>query len=201
MEALLPISGPNPCCSAPPVPTEPCPVCPRLAAEFEPWRQAAYWQSLHQRARAARAAPARKSRCAAGPHSLPGTTPVRPQDRTRRHAARRRIGDPATPTAATSRPTTRTPRTQTPPRHPPAGRRGNPRRAGRPAALPPVRSGVPRFPSLEPTTARSWKSRCRRPIAGSFADDAIGPPVAAAAIPASSPPRRRPSSCPRALRR
>ena len=50
MEALLPISGPNPCCSAPPVPTEPCPVCPRLAAEFEPWRQAAYWQSLHQRA-------------------------------------------------------------------------------------------------------------------------------------------------------
>ncbi len=50
MEALLPISGPNPCCSAPPVPTEPCPVRPRLAAEFEPWRQAAYWQSLHQRA-------------------------------------------------------------------------------------------------------------------------------------------------------
>ena len=50
MEALLPISGPTRSCSAPPVPTEPCPVCPRLAAEFEPWRQAAYWQGLHQRA-------------------------------------------------------------------------------------------------------------------------------------------------------
>lgn len=50
MEALLPIAGPAPSCSAPSVPTEPCPVCPRLAADFEPWRQAAYWQSMHQRA-------------------------------------------------------------------------------------------------------------------------------------------------------
>jgi transposase len=50
MEALLPICGPARSCSAPPVPTEPCPVCPRLAAEFEPWRQAAYWQGMHQRA-------------------------------------------------------------------------------------------------------------------------------------------------------
>jgi transposase len=50
MEALLPISDAIPSCSAPPVPTEPCPVCPRLAAEFEPWRQAAYWQGMHQRA-------------------------------------------------------------------------------------------------------------------------------------------------------
>src|SRR6202790_3586591 len=50
MEALLPISGPGPSCSAPPLPTEPCPVCPRLAAEFEPWRQAACWQSMRQRA-------------------------------------------------------------------------------------------------------------------------------------------------------
>jgi transposase len=37
-------------CSAPPLPEGPCPVCPRLAQEFEPWRQAAYWKSLHQRA-------------------------------------------------------------------------------------------------------------------------------------------------------
>jgi transposase len=28
----------------------PCPVCPRLDQEFEPWRQAAYWQAMHQRA-------------------------------------------------------------------------------------------------------------------------------------------------------
>jgi transposase len=39
-----------PVCSAPPIPLGPCPVCPRLAQEFEPWRQAAYWQAMHQRA-------------------------------------------------------------------------------------------------------------------------------------------------------
>src|SRR5512144_1898872 len=39
-----------PICSAPPIPHAPCPVCPRLAQEFEPWRQAAYWQAMHQRA-------------------------------------------------------------------------------------------------------------------------------------------------------
>jgi transposase len=41
---------PVPACSAPPLPTGPCPVCPRLAQEFEPYRQAAYWQAMHQRA-------------------------------------------------------------------------------------------------------------------------------------------------------
>ncbi|HMB05117.1 MAG TPA: hypothetical protein VKP69_15440, partial [Isosphaeraceae bacterium] len=40
----------TPTCSAPPIPRAPCPVCPRLAQEFEPWRQAAYWQAQHQRA-------------------------------------------------------------------------------------------------------------------------------------------------------
>jgi transposase len=39
-----------PACSAPPLPNGPCPVCPRLAVEFEPWRQAGYWKALHQRA-------------------------------------------------------------------------------------------------------------------------------------------------------
>src|SRR5512142_238594 len=39
----------TPTCSAPPIPQGPCPVCPRLAQEFEPWRQAAYWQAMHQR--------------------------------------------------------------------------------------------------------------------------------------------------------
>lgn len=38
-------------CSAPPLPSGPCPVCPRLAQEFEPYRQAAYWKSLHERSR------------------------------------------------------------------------------------------------------------------------------------------------------
>jgi len=46
---LLPAS-PTPCCSAPPVPDGPCPVCPRLAQEFEPWRQAGYWKAMHDRA-------------------------------------------------------------------------------------------------------------------------------------------------------
>jgi transposase len=39
-----------PSCSAPPLPEGPCPVCPRLAVEFEPWRQAGYWKAQHQRA-------------------------------------------------------------------------------------------------------------------------------------------------------
>src|SRR3954465_1447990 len=38
-------------CSAPAIPTGPCPVCPRLAQEFEPWRQASYWKAMHDRAR------------------------------------------------------------------------------------------------------------------------------------------------------
>jgi len=37
-------------CSAPKIPEGPCPVCPRLAAEFEPWRQAAFYQRMHQKA-------------------------------------------------------------------------------------------------------------------------------------------------------
>jgi transposase len=39
-----------PACSAPPIPDGPCPVCPRLAQEFEPWRQASYWKAMHDRA-------------------------------------------------------------------------------------------------------------------------------------------------------
>jgi transposase len=42
-------SGTAPACSAPPIPEGPCPVCPRLAQEFEPWRQAAYWKAQHHR--------------------------------------------------------------------------------------------------------------------------------------------------------
>src|SRR5438105_11245395 len=46
---LMPPS-PSPTCSAPPLPDGPCPVCPRLAVEFEPWRQAGYWKAMHDRA-------------------------------------------------------------------------------------------------------------------------------------------------------
>jgi transposase len=51
--APLPLPDRHPdvsACSAPSTPLGPCPVCPRLAQEFEPWRQAAYWQAMHQRA-------------------------------------------------------------------------------------------------------------------------------------------------------
>src|SRR3954469_11430148 len=37
-------------CSAPRIPDGPCPVCPRLAQEFEPWRQAAYYKAMLDRA-------------------------------------------------------------------------------------------------------------------------------------------------------
>jgi hypothetical protein len=43
-------SSPGPVCSAPAIPQGPCPVCPRLEQEFEPWRQAAYWQAMPRRA-------------------------------------------------------------------------------------------------------------------------------------------------------
>src|SRR3954467_15824674 len=40
----------TPTCSAPTIPQGPCPVCPRLAQEFEPWRQAAYYKAMLDRA-------------------------------------------------------------------------------------------------------------------------------------------------------
>src|SRR5258708_3090175 len=48
----IPLATPPaaPACSAPPIPDGPCPVCPRLAQEFEPWRQASYWKAMHERA-------------------------------------------------------------------------------------------------------------------------------------------------------
>jgi transposase len=39
-----------PVCSAPSLPLGPCPVCPRLDQEFEPWRQAAYYRAMWRRA-------------------------------------------------------------------------------------------------------------------------------------------------------
>ncbi len=51
--AACPPSQPSPAapvCSAPPLPQGPCPVCPRLDQEFEPFRQAAYWKAQHARA-------------------------------------------------------------------------------------------------------------------------------------------------------
>lgn len=44
------VALPTATCSAPALPDGPCPVCPRLAVEFEPYRQAGYWKRLHERA-------------------------------------------------------------------------------------------------------------------------------------------------------
>ena len=50
MDAIMPLPVAAPPCSAPAQPVAPCPVCPRLDADFEPWRQAAFYRTLHQRA-------------------------------------------------------------------------------------------------------------------------------------------------------
>jgi transposase len=49
-----PGQGPSfslPVCSATTPEQGPCPVCPHLAERFEPFRRAAYWQAMHQKAK------------------------------------------------------------------------------------------------------------------------------------------------------
>src|SRR5215213_850593 len=41
-----------PACSASGPHDGPCPVCPHLAERFEPFRRAAYWESMHKKAKA-----------------------------------------------------------------------------------------------------------------------------------------------------
>jgi transposase len=50
MEATLAIPVPLATVPAPSPPAGPCAVCPRIASEFEGWRQAAYWRAQHGRA-------------------------------------------------------------------------------------------------------------------------------------------------------
>ena len=74
-------SSAEPVCSAPPLPQGPCPVCPRLEQEFEPFRQAAYWKAMHRRA-LDRAGPAPgRNRPAQGLTSTPRAATLRSQDR------------------------------------------------------------------------------------------------------------------------
>src|SRR4051795_9932024 len=42
------VALPTAACTAPALPEGPCPVCPRLAEQFEPFRQAAYWKRMHE---------------------------------------------------------------------------------------------------------------------------------------------------------
>jgi hypothetical protein len=50
MDAVVPLLTAAPACNAPAQPSGPCPICPRLEADFEPWRQAAWYRGLHERA-------------------------------------------------------------------------------------------------------------------------------------------------------
>jgi transposase len=49
------VALPTAACSAPALPDGPCPVCPRLAEQFEPYRQAGYWKRMHELALARQA--------------------------------------------------------------------------------------------------------------------------------------------------
>ena len=177
----------TPTCSAPPIPQGPCPVCPRLAQEFEPWRQAAYWQAMHQRA------VQRETLLQQENEQLHARIRFLEQQLFGRKAELPATADgPARrdPIATAPRATTRQARTPTPRLLPPARRRTGPRTARRTAALCRLRTAV-RSRSPAPTTPPSWRSRSR-PIGGSTADDAIAPPAPVALTPASSPHRRPP---------
>src|ERR1700752_3401118 len=93
-------------CSAPPLPNGPCPVCPRLAIQFEPWRQAGYWKAQHQRA-LAREALLRQENTTPPPPTAPArTTTPRPQDRAHRRYHPARAGALRRPTPPVTRPST-----------------------------------------------------------------------------------------------
>ena len=191
--AVCPPAQPSstaPVCSAPPLPEGPCPVCPRLEQEFEPWRQAAYWKAMHRRALD------REAQLQAEIDRLQALLRLREQQLFGRktetaaatgppapdapRATRRRDGraassaaDPARNAAIipTSRPSSRT-------------------TISRPTDAVARGAVSPSPPSRAPRILSSWRSTSG-PIAGSSTADAIGPPVPVALIPASSRPRRR----------
>ena len=187
-------SSSGPVCSAPPIPQGPCPVCPRLEQEFEPWRQAAYWKAQHRRALAREAQLktevdrlqallrlreqqlfGRKTEASAAQPTAPLATPPP------RHRVAAEVSNPVSPvpsgvTIPTSRPSSRT-------------TNSHPIGAGVPDAVSPsTTSPAPRI--------RSSSKSMSGLIAGSSAVAAIGPPARVPPIPASSPHRRRPGSSP-----
>jgi transposase len=93
------------------LPDGPCPVCPRLAAEFEPYRQAGYWKRMHE------LAVTREARLEAEVESLRARLRLREQQlfgaKSESHP---------TPSEARPRPKTSTPRGQQ------RGQPGHPRR-------------------------------------------------------------------------
>ena len=186
-----PESSPGPVCSAPSIPHGPCPVCPRLEQEFEPWRQAAYWQSMHRRALEREARLQAEVEPASGAAPPPRAATLRPKDRGRR---RDRTDGPA---GEPRRAALRRNRGQQ------RGRTGPKRRdhSHLPAVvedheLPPEqcrcsRCGQPfaDFPGTEDAIILEVDVRA---IVGSSDAAALGRPAPVPPIPASSSPRRRP---------
>jgi hypothetical protein len=94
----VPLSGrhdPTPTCSAPPIPQAPCPVRPRLEQEFEPWRPAAYWQAMHQRALRRQEFLSEENEQLHARIRSPRTAALRSQGRDFGHRRRSRPTDPA----------------------------------------------------------------------------------------------------------
>ena len=194
--AVCPPAQPSstaPVCSAPPLPEGPCPVCPRLEQEFEPWRQAAYWKAMHRRALEREAQLqaeidrlqallrlreqqlfGRKTETAAA--TVPPAPDAPAPTRRRGGRAASSAADPARNAAIIpiSRPSSRT----TISRSTDAVARG---------------AVSPSPPSRAPRTARSWRSTSK-PIAVSSIAGAIGPTCTCGSTSrASSRPRRRPA--------
>ena len=189
--ASSPASSPPPACSAPPLPQSPCPVCPRLEQEFEPWRQAAYWKAMHRRALE------REAQLQAEIQRLEALLRLREQQLFGARPRRPRRSFPRPPT------------------HPPTV----PRSAGHAAsavdgpvpgaAIIPTSLTWSKTRSCRPTSAAargvvslspisraprippSWRSTSG-PIAESFAGAVIDRLARVVLIPASSPPRHRP---------
>jgi transposase len=98
LRVALPATAAAPTCSAPPLPDGPCPVCPRLAAEFEPYRQAAYWKAMHQRALA------RQAELQAENESLRAQLRLREQQLFGKRSEARSATSAATPAARSTKP-------------------------------------------------------------------------------------------------
>ena len=138
-------SSSGPVCSAPSIPQGPCPVCPRLEQEFEPWRQAAYWQAMHRRALD------REAQLQAEVERLHALLRLREQQLVGRKTETAAATEPAVPLA-------------TPPDPPPRRSRGQ--QPGRPGPKRRDYSHLPAVPEdheLPPDQCRC--SRCGQPFA------------------------------------
>ena len=189
--ASSPASSPPPVCSAPPLPQGPCPVCPRLEQEFEPWRQAAYWKAMHRRALE------REAQLQAEIQRLEALVRLREQQLfgARPRPPRRRLQRPRTRPTPTHRHDSRVASNAVGPVRSaaiiPTSLTLSKKRSCRPTSAA-ARSVVSLSPiSRAPRIPPSWRSMSG-PIAESFAVAVIDRLARVVLIPASSPPRHRP---------